>query len=210
MEPTPIRPLVEEAWSLVAIDEKAGHVDFINAVPPDHQVIGNSDRLLQVFVNLLRNALNAVDANGNIASAGDTANRTANVNERTPHNPSRKPEDTAAESQNRTANFRDIVKGFDATGRDANGRIEVHSRRIAQTPNSAPSVAITVEDNGSGIPPEVLPGIFDAFVTTRLDAHGTGLGLTVTEGIVTQHGGTISASNRPQGGACLEVVLPAA
>src|SRR5262249_20364540 len=61
MEPTAIRPLVEEAWSLVAIDEKAAHVDFINAVPPEHQVVGNSDRLLQVFVNLLRNALNAVD-----------------------------------------------------------------------------------------------------------------------------------------------------
>jgi K+-sensing histidine kinase KdpD len=34
--------------------------------------------------------------------------------------------------------------------------------------------------------------------------------LTVAEGIVTQHGGTISASNRPQGGACLEIGLPAA
>ena len=69
---------------------------------------------------------------------------------------------------------------------------------------------LTVEDNGHGIPRDVLPDIFDAFVTTRLDAHGTGLGLTVAEGIVTQHGGTIAASNRPEGGACLEVCLPAA
>ena len=69
---------------------------------------------------------------------------------------------------------------------------------------------ITVEDNGRGIRPDVLPEIFDAFVTTRLDARGTGLGLTVAEGIVTQHGGTISASNRPEGGARLEVSLPAA
>ena len=51
-----------------------------------------------------------------------------------------------------------------------------------------------VEDNGPGIPSELLPDIFGAFVTSRLDARGTGLGLTVTEGIVTQHGGTISAS----------------
>jgi signal transduction histidine kinase len=56
----------------------------------------------------------------------------------------------------------------------------------------------------------VLPEIFDAFVTTRLDSRGTGLGLTVAQGIVTQHGGTISASNRKEGGACLEVWLPAA
>jgi two-component system C4-dicarboxylate transport sensor histidine kinase DctB len=47
-------------------------------------------------------------------------------------------------------------------------------------------------------------------VTTRLDAKGTGLGLTVAEGIVNEHGGTIAALNRPEGGACLEVRLPAA
>jgi signal transduction histidine kinase len=67
-----------------------------------------------------------------------------------------------------------------------------------------------VEDNGPGIPEEVLPEIFEAFVTTRLDARGTGLGLTVAEGIVHQHGGSIKASNCPLGGARLEVTLPAA
>jgi signal transduction histidine kinase len=67
-----------------------------------------------------------------------------------------------------------------------------------------------VEDNGRGIPPDVLPDIFDAFVTTRLDARGTGLGLTVAEGIVIQHGGTIAAANRAEGGARLEVMLPSA
>jgi signal transduction histidine kinase len=56
----------------------------------------------------------------------------------------------------------------------------------------------------------VLPDLFEAFVSTRLDARGTGLGLTVTEGIVHQHGGAISAANRPGGGACLEVLLPPA
>ena len=71
-------------------------------------------------------------------------------------------------------------------------------------------IACAVLDNGPGIRADVLPNLFEAFVSTRLDARGTGLGLTVAEGIVTQHGGTISASNRPEGGAALEVVLPAA
>jgi signal transduction histidine kinase len=66
-----------------------------------------------------------------------------------------------------------------------------------------------VEDDGPGIPADVLPDIFEAFVSSRLDAKGTGLGLTVAEGIVHQHSGTIAASNRPAGGAILEVTLPA-
>ena len=73
-----------------------------------------------------------------------------------------------------------------------------------------PGIAVSVEDNGPGIPADLLPDIFVAFVTSRLDARGTGLGLTVAEGIVTQHGGSITASNRAEGGACLEVWLPAA
>jgi len=153
MEPTPLRPLIEEAWTLVAIDEKSSHVEFLNHATAEHRVIGNPDRLLQVFVNLLRNALNAI-------------------------------------------------------GSDSTGRIEVRTRREQR--DGRASIVLTVEDNGQGIPAYVLPDIFDAFVTTRLDAHGTGLGLTVAEGIITQHGGTIAASNRPQGGACLEVCLPAA
>jgi signal transduction histidine kinase len=69
---------------------------------------------------------------------------------------------------------------------------------------------VDVDDDGPGIPEDVLPQIFEAFVTSRLDAKGTGLGLTVAEGIVQQHGGTIEASNRPGGGARIEVRLPAA
>ena len=46
----------------MAIDEKASAVEFVNEVGAEDQVVGNSDRLAQVFVNLLRNALNAVEA----------------------------------------------------------------------------------------------------------------------------------------------------
>jgi signal transduction histidine kinase len=71
-------------------------------------------------------------------------------------------------------------------------------------------IEIAVSDNGKGIPEDVLPNIFEAFVTTRLDARGTGLGLTVAEGIAHQHGGSITASNRSGGGAQLTVSLPRA
>ena len=150
--PVDLKPLIDEAWTLVAIDDRASDVTFTNRIPGEAKVMGESDRLLQVFLNLLRNALNAL--------------------------PDSK-----------------------------NGRIEVSAQRISHA--GRPYVSIKVEDNGVGIPADVLPDIFEAFVTTRLDSKGTGLGLTVAEGIVQQHGGAITASNRPERGACLEVRLPA-
>src|SRR5579863_9591676 len=114
-EPVAAHGLIDEAWGLVAIDERASAVTFTNHVGAEDRVVGNPDRLVQVFVNLLRNAVNAVETPG--------------------------------------------------------GRIDVRARR--QDRAGEPGIAIAVDDNGPGIPADVLPEIFDAFVTTRLDARGT-------------------------------------
>jgi signal transduction histidine kinase len=150
MEPVQMRGLIDEAWSLVAIDEKAGQVNFKNEVNDSAAVVGNSDRLIQVFVNLLRNAMQVVPVGGHIW---------------------------------------------------------VRSRSFQR--DGISWVCTAVEDDGPGIPSEVLPDIFDAFVSSRLDARGTGLGLYVAAGIVQQHQGQIHAGARPGGGARLEVLLKA-
>jgi signal transduction histidine kinase len=75
--------------------------------------------------------------------------------------------------------------------------------------NEGETVRLTIEDSGPGIPPEVLPRIFDPFFTTKDVGQGTGLGLAITYGIVQEHGGTIQASNRPDGGARFTIDLPA-
>jgi signal transduction histidine kinase len=147
MRSVALKTIVLEAWSLVAIDEKARSIRFTVDIPDEASVMANADRLVQVFVNLLRNAVGAVDGEGKVA---------------------------------------------------------VRAHRDGSRWH------VAVEDSGPGIPQDVLPDIFDAFVSSRLDARGTGLGLTVAQGIVDQHGGTISASNRPGGGAKLDVSLPAA
>jgi C4-dicarboxylate-specific signal transduction histidine kinase len=71
-------------------------------------------------------------------------------------------------------------------------------------------VTVTVRDSGRGIASDVLPRIFDPFFTTKDVGRGTGLGLAITYGIVQEHGGTIAASNAPDGGAIFTVDLPSA
>ncbi len=75
-------------------------------------------------------------------------------------------------------------------------------------------VRIQVRDTGPGIPPEHLARVFDRFY--KVDAarsgtagpSGSGLGLSIVQAIVTRHGGRVSATNLPDGGALFELVLP--
>jgi two-component system NtrC family sensor kinase len=68
-------------------------------------------------------------------------------------------------------------------------------------------VLISLEDTGPGIPADVLPKIFDPFVTTKGSA-GTGLGLSISYGIIREHGGHITADSRPGHGATFTIDLP--
>ena len=90
----------------------------------------------------------------------------------------------------------------------SHGSVRVELRRDGN------DVVLTVADNGPGIPEEDLPRVFERFY--RVDkarsraAGGTGLGLSIVQDTVTKRGGTVSAANRPEGGAVFTVRWPAA
>ncbi|HBG19491.1 MAG TPA: hypothetical protein DDY32_09530 [Desulfobulbaceae bacterium] len=69
-------------------------------------------------------------------------------------------------------------------------------------------VAIGIQDNGVGIPPENLDKIFQPFFTTKPVVKGTGLGLSVCHGIVQNHGGQIRVESEPGAGSTFTVFLP--
>ena len=85
--------------------------------------------------------------------------------------------------------------------RDAKGRIDVSARKRDG------GVEIVVEDNGPGMPANVMEQVFDPFFTTK--HTGTGLGLAIVHRIVEAHGGTITAENRkrPASGARFRIVI---
>ena len=82
------------------------------------------------------------------------------------------------------------------------------SLRLAELPIASMSwITITVADNGPGIPDDLGDRIFDPYVSTK--DTGIGLGLAICRRIVQSHGGQITASNAPEGGAVFTVRLPA-
>ena len=81
-------------------------------------------------------------------------------------------------------------------------QLQVFARRAAD------GVAITVEDDGPGVPAEVAEHIFEPFFTTKEVGKGTGLGLSVCQGLISAAGGTLGLDGRHTAGARFVVLLP--
>jgi nitrogen fixation/metabolism regulation signal transduction histidine kinase len=91
-------------------------------------------------------------------------------------------------------NSEDALEGRDAAA------IRIVTERAGQ------QARLLIADNGPGFPVDLLPRIFEPYVTTK--ARGTGLGLSIVKKIVDEHQGTIEISNAPEGGARIDIRLP--
>ncbi len=93
-----------------------------------------------------------------------------------------------------------LVNAAQAVGPE--GRVSIETRRAGE------GVTISISDTGCGIAPENLNKIFDPFFTTKPVGEGTGLGLSVTYGIIERHGGSISVESKNGQGTTFVVSIP--
>ena len=100
---------------------------------------------------------------------------------------------------NLLANARDALR---ETGRRPSGTVRIETRADGD------QIEYVVQDDGPGVPAEVRERVFDPFFTTKEVGAGTGLGLSVSYGIVKEHGGTLECTEAPGGGARFVVRIP--
>ncbi len=113
---------------------------------------------------------------------------------------------------NLAVNARDAIR---ASGRGGVIRLSTGRRVVLRSGGEGPGAippgryaSIGVEDDGPGIPPDVLARIFEPFFSTKIDQGGTGLGLATVQGIVAQSGGHVLAESPPGGGSRFTILLP--
>jgi len=78
--------------------------------------------------------------------------------------------------------------------------------RLIQEGERPWAISVDLDDDGGGIPPDLLQKVFTPYFTTKSD--GVGLGLTMAQKIVSSHSGSLIVSNRPEGGTTVQILLP--
>ncbi|MBE9563212.1 MAG: HAMP domain-containing histidine kinase, partial [Proteobacteria bacterium] len=84
---------------------------------------------------------------------------------------------------------------------NAQGEIFVRLKKIND------KIIVEIEDNGPGIPEDVMPKIFESNFTTKSKGEGTGLGLSICQELIQKHQGKIEVDSKP-GRTCFKVILP--
>ncbi|MCR6631786.1 MAG: ATP-binding protein [Magnetospirillum sp.] len=143
------------------------------------QVVGDAGQITQVLLNLANNARDAMDGEGTLRLSLE------------------------------------VVPGDDVVpprvGRDRAGLGKSEDTRrspFANLDHTLDFVDIRIKDSGCGMAPETAAKIFDPFFTTKPVGQGTGLGLSVVQGIVKGMGGVIAVDSAPGRGAEFRVLLP--
>lgn len=173
-----VADVIYQAADLVSPKALLHGVELHVVVPARRvSVDADSKQLRQVLLNIMLNALDAVAEGGLIELVLDVA--------AAPQSPSVRPQ----------------IVDMPVSEQDA---LRTATKTAA---TRRATFAIRISDTGPGIVPDVLPKVFEPFVTTK--DTGTGLGLPICRQIIRAHGGEIYARNRPQGGAEFTIELPA-
>lgn len=188
-QPTNLNQLIEESIQLVYTKGVSHRIELRKTLQNLPELWLDTNQIKQVLINLLNNAIQAM-----LDTRDD---RPAVLTISTSITPE------IAEQTNQPGLSLSSGQAVKATA----GRTAL-VKKTAATADIEPVVICQIGDTGPGINPEYLDKIFDPFFTTKEVGQGTGLGLSVSYGIIEQHGGRIKVDSRIGQGTTFSLVLP--
>ena len=187
--PIALASIVDDALRTCAPAAAAKGINVVTDVPPAlPELHGDRDRLVQVFINLLDNAIRHTPSGGSIVVKGEVGGR------------------KGKEGEGRGK------RETEAKGKEEPSPESSCFPLLPPTSPSFPCVVVSVSDTGEGIPSEHLPHVFERFY--RVDkarsrrSGGTGLGLSIVQQIVEAHGGSVAADSVVGQGTRLTITFP--
>ncbi|HWQ43626.1 MAG TPA: ATP-binding protein [Desulfosporosinus sp.] len=192
LKPVKLRRIVERITEQFAIEfeDRKLHIEVVGDVP---EIIGDQDRLTQVFVNLIGNALLHTPPGGSLRVLLAEAERPAVV---------------GVSDEEATRRLRDVFRRKGEKAEEVNRREENSTGDL----RSDGWVQVTVADSGEGIPEGDLEHIFNRFYridkARERESGGTGLGLAIAKEFIQAHGGSIQVESKPGVGSSFRILLP--
>ena len=192
LKPVKLRRIVERITEQFAIEfeDRKLHIEVVGDVP---EIIGDQDRLTQVFVNLIGNALLHTPPGGSLRVLLSEVER---------------PTVVGVSDAEATSRLRDVFRRKGEKAEELNRREENSTGDL----RSDGWVQVTVVDSGEGIPEGELEHIFDRFYRVdkarERESGGTGLGLAIAKEFIQALGGSIQVESKPGVGSCFRIILP--
>ncbi len=165
----PLKNLIEETIRFIK-GQVPTQVEITVLVPESLYIFADKQRIQQVFLNLIKNAIDATGAQGKIIVKARHS--------------------TASEKMEREAEM---------------SRYQSYRGKCTFDEDT---IDIEIRDTGHGIPPDVLPKMFDHFFTTKDVGHGSGLGLSIVNDIIEEHNGCIAVESKVGKGTSFFIILP--
>jgi two-component system nitrogen regulation sensor histidine kinase NtrY len=201
----PLTP-IQMAMDTLRKSYKKQHPDFAEILDESTRtVLEEADRLKRIvaefsdFARMPKPELSRVDLNETIRSALSLYQGAVPV---TSHLAAELPQLDADRGQLTQVLLNLVENARDAIGEREGGKI------VVTTKSAADRALLIVEDNGPGVPGELKDKVFAPYFTTKHSKGGTGLGLAIVHRIVSDHGGRITISDAPGGGARFAIELP--
>ncbi|MBF0204473.1 MAG: HAMP domain-containing histidine kinase [Desulfamplus sp.] len=173
-------------------------IDVIKEYGITPKIYGHPGKLIQVFTNIIANAIDALQTSSGQSSCGQTSSEQTSCGKTSSEQTSS--EQTSSEQTSSEQSSCGKISSGQSFCKQSSERKRIVITTSVLSREGMEYIEVAIQDNGPGIAAEHLDKIFDPFFTTKDVGKGSGLGLSISIGIIKEHNGIVEVTSRPKSG----------